>query len=220
MFTILFILTIVGFIVYNNSKLKNKVFGKTIGKKQEEPKQKDTFKSYMWGSIKSNELLTKKLHEIKDDFYSAPYRDKLNESFGYKSGNSATWVYIFENNRKIIFKSDANDGYWLCDYKDMKSIKIGIMRTMKIIVFFKAIEKNAKIRQGSGKKTEYSTFNDSYSQSSKKTQKLETKESKLETVYKLRKEQLSKMSKIDPDRVGLENELKVVERKLKETKKK
>lgn len=218
---IIFTLAIVGFIVYNNPYLKNKVLGKFLGKKQEESKQKDSFKSDMWGSTKANELLTKKLHEIKDDFYGTPYRDKLNESFGYKSGDIVTWVYIFENNRKIIFKSDINNEYWLCDYKDMKSIKVGVMQTMRVIGFFQSIEKHAKIRQGSGKKTEYSTFNDNYSQSSKKSKtKIETKESKLKIVYRLRKEQLSKMSKTDPDRVGLENELKVVERKLKETKKK
>lgn len=144
------------------------------------------------------------------DFRKYPYNDKL--STPTVNGETA-FHYTFEDARMV--KIEGNKIYW-----NSAVYTVGNLNRIKFVKLANEMIKNARTRTSSGGQRNYSS-GESQRAKQRKSHTGHPKEplyNTLKQTIKQREEQLSKMSKSDPDRVFLENELKTAKRKLQDMK--
>jgi len=148
------------------------------------------------------------------DFSQSPYSDKI--STPIVNGETA-FHYIFEDNR--IVKIEGNKIYWL---KTIYTIPFSIKE--RFVELANEMIRKVKNRPGGSKNRSSSnsgSSSGSTGSSGSKDRKSNTGHPKeplynvLKSTIKQREEQLNKMSKNDPNRVSLENELNSAKDKLK-----
>ena len=132
------------------------------------------------------------------DFRKYPYNDKL--STPTVNGETA-FHYTFEDARMV--KIEGNKIYW-----NSAVYNVGNLNRIKFVKLANEMIKNARTRTSSGGQRNYSS-GESQRAKQRKSHTGHPKEplyNTLKQTIKQREEQLSKMSKSDPDRVFLENE--------------
>lgn len=148
---------------------------------------------------------------IKNDFVNSPYKDKFNDTFGYKDVfDNIDWVYKLENGKDFKFYSDDLQTFKIS--YDYKTLTFGILYANSIVDLLKNMLSTAKVRSY----YKDSWYNDKSYTKKPSSEKVEDK-SKLEKLkinYSLRKKQLDGMPDDDPNKLGLENELKVIKNKI------
>ena len=163
------------------------------------------------------------------DFSANPYSDKIVTP---KINGELACYYTFENGKIIKFYKKANDSRWCLEWGDTTYTLGPVWKSKFISLFNEIIDKRRTRPQKSGY-DRYDSYNKSGSSSSgykssgtssgpKKDNTADHPKGNLyntlKQTIKQREDQLSKMSKQDPSRVALENELATAKRKVAEMK--
>lgn len=143
------------------------------------------------------------------DFRKYPYDDKF--STPTINGETA-FHYTFEGGRMV--KIEGNKIHW-----NSAVYTVGNLTRVRFVKLANEMVRSAKTRPSSGGQRNYSSGSQRAQQRKSHTgHPKEPLYNTLKQTIKQREEQLSKMSKTDPDRVSLENELKTAKRKLQDMK--
>jgi hypothetical protein len=149
------------------------------------------------------------------DFSANRYDDKISTPV---INGEVTFHYTFENGEK--FRMEGNKIYWRSSI-----YTVGLLIKAKFIKLINEIISKAQPRPGGQKShsssSGYSSGEYSHRAQQRKSHTGHPKEplyNTLKATVKQREAQLAKMSKTDPDRVSLENELNSAKKKVKEMK--
>ena len=165
------------------------------------------------------------------DFSANPYSDKIVTP---KINGELACYYTFENGKVIKFYKKANDSRWCLEWGDTTYTLGSVWKSKFISLFNEIIDKRRTRPQKSGY-DRYNSYGGSSSSSGYKSggstgtgsgpKKDNTAGhpkgnlyNTLKQTIKQREDQLSKMSKQDPSRAALENELATAKRKVAEMK--
>jgi len=204
-------------------------FGSNYGKygRSQSDKYSDFSSSYStsndgYSSEKYKMFIRKVYSDMKDDFIRANYIDKF-----ILDDPNVIIGYTFENGRTIKLKHDGR----LEDVTrgNGKRVKIEYSDMSNLMAFYKGLADMAVNRPGSSKRSEI-YFSGSFSGFSSRSRRQEQEDTtiytaeelkyqekfwKLKKINDLKMKQLNGMSKKDPNRAALVNEVNVVKRKMK-----
>jgi hypothetical protein len=165
---------------------------------------------------------------IISDFTANPYGDKIVTP---RINGEVACNYRFENGKIIKFYKKANDNRHCLEWGDT-TYTLGSIWTSKFISLFNEMIDKGRTRPQKSGYDRYNSYGGSSSSSGYKSGGTGSGPKKdntaghpkgnlyntLKQTIKQREEQLSKMSKQDPSRVALENELATAKRKVAEMK--
>jgi len=208
---------------------------------QRKNRERNKYRSYTSGYTSPGytsdyeSFITSCINDMKKDFESNPYVDKIDVQ-----KSNYLFIYNFEDGRRVGLSTNLLLSY--LNYSDVKTIQIKMSEASLFMEFIKNMadvayrrpnqkykdydfkskfNSDGSSRYSYRKTDEYDTYSKRYTKPEPKInytdEQLKYQElfKKLKEVNDRRMEQLNKMSKTDPDRVALVNEVNVVKRKMK-----
>lgn len=197
-------------------------------KKREEEYRKKREKEDSYKKRDYNSFIQSCAIDMKSDFQNNPYVDKFD-----MNRPDYLFIYNFEDGRQISLSTDLKLQYRNNYSRETKATALQMSEAYLFMDLIKQMANFGIRRPGRSSRSSYrqNFYNDSYDSYSKRYTKPEPEQpkvnytpeqlkyqelfKKLKEVNDRRMEQLNKMPKSHPDRVGLVNEVNVVKSKMK-----